>query len=651
MDGPFDGGSFGALKQVPQFYETVSKVIGTHTAKAGFYWSQPYNSQSSGCDSGCEDQGQFNVGWPANYGTNNVVSDFELGRVANYEQQSGVPLDNFQMNQWSIWAQDSWKANRRLTLNLGLRADHEGQWYGEPAGQQVWVQSSYVDSVTAPANTGLAWNAVDKNVPLSGFTSPLFYYDPRVGLIYDIRGTGKTLLRAGYGAYRYQISVNEATSNNVGDGPKGVVNYTTPKAFVGYANAATGGTPPTSVSESSWLGNASIGADLLGDDRVPFTGDWNLSIDQAVPWQSLVEISYVGDKTSGEEFNGGNGNINNLNNLPLGAYWQKDPITGTLCSPSAPSSATAGCNEVDFRPMHNYGNVYLLTHQSYEKYNSLQASWRKNGALLNFQANYTFSKVMGIWDGDTSNGFGNGSTVWPFAIAPNYGPLDYDHTNIFNIWYIYNLPRPIHGNRLLATAINDWKLSGWNQYQSGSYLQANLPNLNANFPSAPSGGTLFTMPNGLPASGMSASSWLGSASVNNLMPLLTCNPDSGRKSGFYWNANCFAAPSTIGVEGPLHWPYMRLPAYYTNDLSIFKSFPTRESQRLELRIQGQNFINHPLPQFDLNGSNSDDQINFQPSGGCTAACLGAPPVNVSTSGKPLFTTGQRLMTFSAKYYF
>ncbi len=651
MDGPFDGGSFGALKQVPQFYETVSKVIGTHTAKAGFYWSQPYNSQSSGCDSGCEDQGQFNMGWPANYGTNNVVSDFELGRVANYEQQSGVPLDNFQMNQWSIWAQDSWKANRRLTLNLGLRADHEGQWYGEPAGQQVWVQSSYVDSATAPANTGLAWNAIDKNVPLSGFTSPLFYYDPRVGLIYDIRGTGKTLLRAGYGAYRYQISVNEATSNNVGDGPKGVVNYTTPKAFVGYANAATGGTPPTSVSESSWLGNASIGADLLGDDRVPFTGDWNLSIDQAVPWQSLVEVSYVGDKTTGEEFNGGNGNINNLNNLPLGAYWQKDPITGTLCSPSAPTSATAGCNEVDFRPMHNYGNVYLLTHQSYEKYNSLQASWRKNGALLNFQANYTFSKVMGIWDGDTSNGFGNGSTVWPFAIAPNYGPLDYDHTNIFNIWYIYNLPRPIHGNRLLATAINDWKLSGWNQYQSGSYLQANLPTLNANYPSAASGGTLFTMPNGLPAGGMNASSWLGSASVNNLMPLLTCNPDSGRKSGFYWNANCFAAPSTIGVEGPLHWPYMRLPAYYTNDLSIFKSFPTRESQRLELRIQGQNFINHPLPQFDLNGSNSDDQINFQPSGGCTAACLGAPPVNVSTSGKPLFTTGQRLMTFSAKYYF
>ena len=224
--------------QSTQFYDTVSKVIGTHTAKAGFYWSQPFNSQSSGSDDGAEDQGQFNIGWPANYGTGNITADFLLGSNASYEQLSGVPLDNIKMNQWAIWAQDAWKANKRLTLNLGLRAEHIGQWYGEPAGQQVWVQSSYVDSKTAPANTGLEWNATNKNVPLSGFKSPLFYYDPRVGLIYDLFGGGKTILRAGFGAYRYQDSVNEATIDNVADGPKGIINYTSPNPFVGYANAA-----------------------------------------------------------------------------------------------------------------------------------------------------------------------------------------------------------------------------------------------------------------------------------------------------------------------------------------------------------------------------------------------------------------------------
>lgn len=647
---PFDGGfggGFGKLARVPQFYDTVSKVLGTHTAKAGFYWAQPYNSQSSGCDDGCEDQGQFNVGWPNNYGTGNITADFLLGTVASYEQLSAVPLDNIKMNQWSIWAQDSWKATKQLTLNLGLRLDHVGQWYGEPAGQQVWIQSDYSEDLatkSSAANPGLQWNKINSSVPLSGFTSPLFYPNPRVGLIYDLFGTGRTVLRAGFGSYHYQDSVNEATIDNVADGPKGVINFSTPNAFLGYANFAGDGTPPTSVQENCWLCGNSVGADLLGDNRTPNTLDWNVSIDQATKWQSLVEISYVGNHTTGEEFNGGNGNLNNLNNVPLGALWAKtDPVTGSACSPSA-STGETGCNDDDFRPMHEYRNMYLLTHQSYEKYNSLQASWRKNGAKLNFQANYTFSKVMGIWDGDTSNGSGNGTTNWPFALASNYGPLDYDHTHIFNIWYIYNLPSPIHGNRLLAGVVNDWKLSGWNTYQSGAFLQNNTnDNLNAAFPAAGGNGVLFTMPNGQGANGMTTGSWLGSNSVNMLMPLLNCNPAKGLKSGQRFNPSCFAAPNTVGVEGPLQWPYMRGPGYLDNDLSIFKSFPTTESQRIEVRVQAQNFINHPNAQFNLDGNSDDDSIGF--------SAIGGGNTDTTVTGKPFHTTGQRLMMFSGKYYF
>ncbi|HEY6448730.1 MAG TPA: hypothetical protein VIY53_19905, partial [Acidobacteriaceae bacterium] len=252
----------------------------------------------------------------------------------------------------------------------------------------------------------------------------------------------------------------------------------------------------------------------------------------------------------------------------------------------------------------------------------------------------------------------------------NYGPLDYDHTHIFNIWYIYNLPSPIHGNRLLGTVINDWKLSGWNTYQAGANLQANVTTLNSIYASTPSGATasattpclqtgtcLFQEPNGLWASQVTASTWLGTQSVNNLMPLLTCNPAANLKSGQRFNPACFQAPTTLGQEGPLHWPYMRGPGYLDNDLSIFKSFPTTESQRVELRVQGQNFVNHPNPQFNLNGTNSDYQLNFNPCGvpgattGCVTSAIGATNNNALTTGKPEFTTGQRLMTFSAKYYF
>ena len=651
LDSAFPSG-FGKLAHVPQFYDTVSKVIGSHTAKAGFYWSEPYNSQTNGSDDGAGDQGQFNVGWPASYGTGNITADFLLGRISSYEQQNGAPLDNIKMNQWSVWAQDSWKANKQLTLNLGLRLDHVGQWYGETAGNQVWagtgsgLPNAYVDLQTAPANTGLIWNATDKSVPLSGYSSPLFYPDPRIGLIYDLFGTGKTVLRAGFGSYHYQVSVNEATTNNVADGPRGIINFTTPHAFVGYANAATAGSPPTSVQENCWLCGPSIGADLLGDNRTPNTLDWNVSIDQATKWQSLVELSYVGNHTTGEEFNGGNGKLNDLNNILPGEEWKADPENGSgFCSTNAVKGAT-GCTENDFRPMHNYADVYLLTHQSYEKYNSLQASWRKNGAKLNFQANYTFSKVMGIWDGDTSNGSGNGTTVWPYVLGDNYGPLDYDHTHIFNIWYIYNLPSPIHGNRLLGIAVNDWKLSGWNTYQAGANMNSNLPTMNAVYNGNGGSGNaaaIFTQPNGQLATNMSPGTWLGTQSVNLLMPVLTCNPAANLKSGQHFNPNCYQAPSVIGTEGPLRTPYLRYPGYLDNDLSIFKSFPTTESQRFELRIQGQNWVNHPNPQFDLDGNNDDIQVDFTNPGQSNT--------DTSVTGKALHTTGQRLMTFSGKYFF
>ncbi len=51
-------------------------------------------------------------------------------------------------------------------------------------------------------------------------TSPLFYYEPRVGLAYDIFGTGKTVLRSGFAVFHYQISTQVA---DAATGPEGVI--------------------------------------------------------------------------------------------------------------------------------------------------------------------------------------------------------------------------------------------------------------------------------------------------------------------------------------------------------------------------------------------------------------------------------------------
>jgi len=52
--------------------------------------------------------------------------------------------------------------------------------------------------------------------------------------------------------------------------------------------------------------------------------------------------------------------------------------------------------------------MLLVSHGSYQNYNALMASWNKQTGPVTFMLNYTFSKVLGIRDGESDNGAGNG---------------------------------------------------------------------------------------------------------------------------------------------------------------------------------------------------------------------------------------------------
>ena len=695
MDNAFSGANeFGATKKDPALYDNFTKILGSHTLKAGFYWDTSENIQSTaGLETG--QQGSYTLGWGAN-STGNVVADFLLGRTAMYQQQNTIPTFDIKFHQWSIYAQDSFKANKQLTLNYGLRFDHMGQWYGPSNGMQVWNPASYNNTAAAPNNTGLLWHSMDSHIPLSGLVSPLFYYEPRVGAAYDLFGTGKTVLRAGIAWFRYQLAVNDVGGPTAG--PAGSFTYTSPSTTTGYAQIESF-TPPSSVAQNG----SGISAFQQGDNRTPSTMDWNLTISQSLPWRSVFELSYVGNKSVNELINGSNGKIDDLNNVLAGGFWQADPVLGPKISPSSPTCNSAnpltnwtGCgvgyngagqptfNANDYRPLRNYQDVYLITHGSYANYNSLQASWHKQSGPVTYLLNYTFGKVLGIRDGQTDNGDGNGTAVNPFSLRDNYGALAYDHTQILNLSYVWNLPKPIHGNHILGGAVNGWQLSGWTTYQSGAPLQPNMGgNMNAAYPgglTTPLVGApdlpnnAILLPNGLYANGISPSTWFGSNAYQVLQPVVTCDPRK-HASGAYFNPNCFAPPA-YGQQGTLNFPYLHGPAYFDSDLGIYKNFNVTERQKIQFRVSASNWLNHPLPQFDLAGI-TDEQINFTQNSTFTemnqAECNllkpmanGAPtptpcqvPVvglsqtntNTVTTGKPAFKTGSRSLLFALKYYF
>jgi hypothetical protein len=625
----FEGGDFGKLSQAPNLSDNLTKVMGTHLFKVGFYWDYARNWQANS-NFNYASQGQVYFQTYGANSTGNGAADFLTARINQFDQQSTEPVSDVRFYQYAFYLNDQWKVTRRLTLTLGLRFDHLGNWVptNESLGMAVWNPATYNNSTSAPGYTGVEWHSIDSKIPMSGVPSRLFYPEPRVGVAYDLRGDGKTVLRGGFGVYRYQASANSATGNNLNI-PVGLIQLQTQNTNVccfGWSSFPQF----TPALGAPGLGGGLDGIDQEGDSRVPYAMTYNFTISQRAPWRSVWEVQYSGS-ASRDQILGGT--LSDQNLIPIGTFFGPDPITGQVVSPYSSSF-----NGNDYYPYHNYpGGIQLFSHGGYSNYNAFITTWQKQTGRTTFTTNYTFSKVLGTRDGQTTNGNQAGAAEYPYSLGANYGVLAYDHSQIFNAAYVINLPSPMHGNRILAGTVNGWEFSGITQLQSGPPLQpltgaTSNADLNATYGNNANGPT-------------SAQTYLGTSSMQ-LLPVLTCNPKSNLKSGYYFNPNCFTPPQP-GQVGNIIWPYIHGPALFNSDLSLFKNFRIREKQKIQLRFEAFNFLNHPLPEFDATGGNSDVSLKFANSSGN----LTTTNQNADTTGKPLFTVNRRVIEFAIKYNF
>ena len=639
-----------ANKWMPSVSDTVTKVVNKHTLKAGFFYewirnAQPANNNTNGYM-------QFIPGNNTQtYG--NAFLDEITGNMSSYNEANFNRINDISYNTLEFFGQDSWKISQKLTLELGLRLTHFTPWTdNEGFGYSIFDQSKYDPSCAPSPNfCGFLWHAKDSSVPLTGFPSKTLYFQPRFGAAYDLFGTGKTVLRGGWGRFYYHsgqftngldLAAGSAQANLNPD------NWDAGGAGAGCPSQ--GGTARRLLAKNlSCIDAAASPASPFAvdskDDKQPYTDSWSFTIAQRTPWQGLLEVAYVGNRSRDQLSVGGAGS--NINLVPRGAILNDSSVKN-------PGDANADL----YRPLQGYQDMNIAVNNIYSNYNGLQVTWGRHAGRYTVQANYTYQKSLGIVQpGNPANG--PSVTLDPFNLDNNYGVMPGDRRQLFNIAYSIDLGRLVHSNKVLGGFANGWQLSGITQLQSGANITYLSSNTNfglsvscVNPPGSPTachdiqkdnaivpGSISVDNPQGIPLNNKSI---LGTSSVQ-LQPLLTCDPNSGLGSHQFVNANCFAFPSVAGQNGPTLLPVSYGPAYFNSDLALFKNFQVTESKRLQFRIQAYNFLNHPLSSF--NGTNNLG-LSFSQNPLTQAITL-----NNADFGKTTTKEGNRVLEFAAKFYF
>lgn len=512
--------------------------------------------------------------------------------LVNYTEIATNEVAEGRWRDFEFYVNDTWKLHPRVTLTAGLRYS-----MFTPAWEVDNRISNFIPNLynEVDFNTGLV--TAEEGIQL-GFGRSLVHtykkgWQPRVGLAWDLFGTGKTALRAGFGRYMSRSNVIEdllrltanppwTTTVSAGSGWNGLgttlANCPTCRSLdtinPGLANNVAGVNRNTNYNA------------VDPNFRPPESYQWNLTVSHELLKNTVLEASYIGNH--GLHIWRRNVNRNDIapNQACVG-----DACDGTTrdarlqiaraalgLSPAIPPGSAFTDRQAeliaDNRPFQNVGNIVTDESNGNSSYHALQL-WlnRRFSDRLAFQAAYTWGHSIS----DVALTSFTNTTSDPYNFTSDRGDADLDrrHTFVGNI--VYELPSFRSWGKAADFALGSWQLNGIASYFGATPID------------------IQTFVN-----------TLGVASAVGQRPNYTGQPlylDTGDPTR-HLNPLAFSTPAA-GQLGNLGKGAVRGKAITNIDFSMAKNWRFKERYGFQFRAEFFNVLNHPnFVGFDLDLRNA-----------------------------------------------
>lgn len=494
-----------------QFLDTVSWIKGRHSIRAGVDIRHVVTNDALD---------------PQEFLAFDGTADF----LANQGEQLstlGHTMVGVQNTNYGFFVQDDIRMTPRFTLNLGLRYEFNSVLHGDQ------IQNVNIAFLTA--------HPMDLTGPFGKLGAPLYNADhndfgPRVGFSWDPVGTGKTVIRGGFGVF-YNPLLTGAALSLAGNHQQGFnVN------FINLAFGLTTCTPNFSPPPNFFFISYPIpdplpvctpplppNVNALDPNmRDSYSMHWSFGMQQEIARNTVMEVSYVANRGV---------------KLPAGAAYagQELNLSPFFLAPNQISPA--------------YGQVRRLGNFVNSNFQSLQASLRRRmGKGLNIDANYT-------WAHELDDGVNILTGAYQNSHDPNadYSNGDIDVRHNFTLGAVWDVPS--------VSAVPKGLGKGW---LITSLIQAR---------------------SGLPFNIALSAPFLGIDQLRpNLVPGQSITPANYSVPGNQLNINAFSIPTTYGDLGRNAG---RGPGFAQVDVGVSKNTQITERYGLQFGAQFFNLLNHP----------------------------------------------------------